>query len=162
MAAELDHLDIQRLELGHRLDWRFKANWKLVMENWEVYHHVWVHEGVFDKMSDEVDLATGEPYTRNDRRRQRDDSSIQEDSPAAGLRAPSNGPTLPRLPTRYEKTAPTGVANAVLPNTTVTIGPVAYAPAIYVPIAPDLTEARMAGGTSRPVRRHRCGIRDEP
>ena len=51
---------------------------------------------------------------------------------------------LPRVPTRYEKTAPTGVANAVLPNTTVTIGPVAYAPAIYVPIAPDLTEARMA------------------
>ena len=63
MAAELAHLDVQGLELGHRLDWKFRANWKLVMENWEVYHHVWVHEGVFDKMSDEVDLATGEPYT---------------------------------------------------------------------------------------------------
>ncbi len=40
-----------------------KGNWKLVMENWEVYHHVWVHDGVFDKMSDEVDLDSGEPYT---------------------------------------------------------------------------------------------------
>ena len=63
MTAELDHLEIPGLELGHRLDWTFKANWKLVMENWEVYHHVWVHEGVFDKMSNEVDLATGELYT---------------------------------------------------------------------------------------------------
>ena len=143
MAAELDHLDIQRLELGHRLDWRFKANWKLVMENWEVYHHVWVHEGVFDKMSDEVDLATGEPYTEMIA-----DGNVMilryKKTRPPPVSPTTNGPTLPRVPTRYEKTAPTGAANAVLPNTTVTIGPVAYAPAIYVPIAPDLTEARMA------------------
>ena len=143
MAAELAHLDIQGLELGHRLDWKFKANWKLVMENWEVYHHVWVHEGVFDKMSDEVDLTTGEPYTDMIA-----DGNVmmlryKGNRPPAARKA-VNGPALPPVPTRYEKTEPTGAANAVLPNTTVTIGAVAYAPAIYVPIAPGLTEARMA------------------
>ena len=143
MTAELDHLDIPGLELGHRIDWKFKANWKLVMENWEVYHHVWVHEGVFDKMSDEVDLATGELYTDMIA-----DGNVmmlryKKTRPPAAPR-PANVPALPPVPVRYEKTGPTGAANAVLPNTTVTIGPVAYAPAIYVPIAPGLTEARMA------------------
>ena len=143
MAAELDHLDVQGLEIGHRLDWTFKANWKLVMENWEVYHHVWVHEGVFDKMSDEVDPATGEIYTDMIA-----DGNVMmlrytKNRPPPALRS-VNGPELPPVPVRYEKTEPTGAANAVLPNTTVTIGAAAYAPAIYVPIAPGLTEARMA------------------
>ena len=143
MTAELAHLDIQGLELGHRLDWKFRANWKLVLENWEVYHHVWVHEGVFDKMSVEVDPATGELYTDMIA-----DGNVMmlrysKTRPPAASR-PANGPVLPPVPVRYEKTGPTGAANAILPNTTVTIGPVAYAPAIYVPIAPGLTEARMA------------------
>ena len=103
MTAELDHLDIPGLELGHRLDWTFKANWKLVMENWEVYHHVWVHEGVFDKMSDEVDLATGEPYTDMIA-----DGNVmmlryRKTRPPAVSR-PAHGPALPPVPTRYEKT----------------------------------------------------------
>ena len=143
MTAELDHLDIQGLELGHRLDWTFRANWKLVMENWEVYHHVWVHEGVFDKMSDEVDLTTGEPYTDMIA-----DGNVMmlryKASRPPAVPRPVHGPALPPVPARYEKIGPTSAANAVLPNTTVTIGPVAYAPAIYVPIAPGLTEARMA------------------
>ena len=143
LAAELDHLDVPGLELGHRLDWTFQANWKLVMENWEVYHHVWVHEGVFDKMSDEVDPATGEIYTDPIA-----DGNVMmlrdgKNRPPA-TRRPVNGPELPPLPVRYEKPGPSGAANAVLPNTTLTIGAVAYTPAIYVPIAPGLTEARMA------------------
>ena len=143
MTAELAHLDVQGLELGHRLDWKFKANWKLVMENWEVYHHVWVHEGVFDKMSDEVDPATGEPYTDMIA-----DGNVmilryRQNRPPDARRS-ADGPPLPPVPARYEKTGPTGSANAVLPNTTVSIGATAYAPAIYVPIAPGLTEARMA------------------
>ena len=143
MTAELDHLDVQGLELGHRLDWTFEANWKLVMENWEVYHHVWVHEGVFDKMSGEVDLATGELYTDMIA-----DGNVmmlryKKTRPPAAPRQ-ANVPALPPIPVRYEKAGPTSAANAVLPNTTVTIGPVAYAPAIYVPVAPGLTEARMA------------------
>jgi phenylpropionate dioxygenase-like ring-hydroxylating dioxygenase large terminal subunit len=49
LAAEQDHLDLAATELGHRRSWQFKANWKLVMENREVYRHVWVHHGVFHK-----------------------------------------------------------------------------------------------------------------
>jgi len=140
MDTELAHLDIPALELGHRRDWQFKANWKLVMENWEVYHHVWVHEGVFDRMSDEVDLKTGEPYTE----------MIAEGN-SMFLRYLPNRPqsasaraTLPRVPRRHERATPHSIANAVLPNTTVTISDTTYAPAIYVPIAPGLTQARMA------------------
>ncbi|MBT6274188.1 MAG: aromatic ring-hydroxylating dioxygenase subunit alpha [Chromatiales bacterium] len=139
MDAELAHLDIPDLDLAHRRDWSFKANWKLVMENWEVYHHVWVHEGVFDRMSDEVNIKTGVPYTEM----AADGNSLflryTPDRP--GNRA-NNG--LPPVPRRFEPTRAHSVANAVLPNTTVTISDTSYAPAIYVPIAPGVTEARMA------------------
>ena len=144
MAAECSHLDMEALECGHRASWEFKANWKLVMDNWEVYHHVWVHEGIFDRMSDDVDLETGEPYTdmvadgnvmvlrANDRRPER--------KPDAGR----DGSVLPPLPTRNGAGQKHGAANAVLPNTTLTMGPSAYVPAIYVPVAPGVTRAEMA------------------
>ena len=142
MEAELAHLDMDALEVGYRMSWDFQANWKLVMENWEVYHHVWVHEGVFDKMSDEVDLNTGEPYT-----------DMIADGNSLMLRAKPTRPPrkltgpasrLPELPTKAVAQDIVSTANAVLPNTTVTIGPVAYAPAIYTPIAPGITRASMA------------------
>ena len=142
MEAELAHLDMAAMELGHRVSWDFQANWKLVMENWEVYHHVWVHEGVFDKMSDEVDLSTGKPYT-----------DMIADGNSLMLRAKATRPprkltgpasSLPELPTKWDVQSPVSTANAVLPNTTVTIGPVAYAPAIYTPLAAGITRASMA------------------
>ena len=142
MDAELAHLDIPALEPGHRRTWEFAANWKLVMENWEVYHHVWVHEGVFDRMSDEVDLKTGEPYTE-----------MIADGNCMFLRylpnrpqatADDSRPKLPSVPRRRERSTPHSIANAVLPNTTVTISDTTYAPAIYVPVEPGVTQARMA------------------
>ena len=144
MAAESSHLDLDALECGHRASWEFRANWKLVMDNWEVYHHVWVHEGIFDRMSDEVDLETGEPYTdsiadgnvmilrANDRRPER--------KPNTG----TDGSVLPPLPSHNGAGQRHGAANAVLPNTTLTLGPSAYVPAIYVPVAPGVTRAEMA------------------
>lgn len=141
MAAELAHLDIAALELGHQAQWEFKANWKLVMENWEVYHHVWVHQGVFDKMSDEVD-PDGKPYT-----------DMIADGNVLMLRPSANRPprrlsgpagALPPLAQRSITPRLTSTANAVLPNTTLSIGPVAYAPAVYTPLAPDLTRVSMA------------------
>ena len=63
MEDELGHFDLESMEAVHSESWVFDANWKLVMENWEVYHHVWVHQGVFDLMSDEVDFETGKPCT---------------------------------------------------------------------------------------------------
>ena len=57
-AAAFDHPDVQGPKLGHRLDRTFKADRKLVMESWEVCHHVRVHEGGIDERSGEVDPAT--------------------------------------------------------------------------------------------------------
>ena len=142
MAAELGHLALDTLEPGHDESWTFGANWKLVMENWEVYHHVWVHDGVFDRMSDEADLETGQPHSdaiadgnvmilryRESRPRRAPDPAVAR---------------LPPLPERHPRDRPFGVANAVLPNTTVSVGNNAYAPAIYLPVGPGLTLARMA------------------
>jgi hypothetical protein len=53
--------------------------------------------------------------------------------------------TLPRIPGRNgAASAFTGQTTAVLPNTTMTMGPSAYAPVVYTPIGPDRTRASMA------------------
>jgi len=144
MDRELAHLDIDSLEIGHRQTWDFRANWKLVMENWEVYHHVWVHDGVFDKMSDEVDLDSGEPYT--DMIAEGNTMMLRANDRRPPIPQPVEGSSgyLPSLPKKWEPDGHTSAANAVLPNTTVTIGSMAYAPAVYVPVAPGVTQARMA------------------
>ncbi|NKC12128.1 MAG: Rieske 2Fe-2S domain-containing protein [Gammaproteobacteria bacterium] len=146
MQTELEHLAIDELEVGHREEWTFNANWKLVMENWEVYHHVWVHEGVFDRMSDEVDLRTGEPYTDMIA----DGNALllryKASRPQTWARRRPNVPGQPLPPVRQvaPRETPHSTANAVLPNTTVTINDTAFVPAIYLPIAPGKTLARMA------------------
>ena len=144
MAAESSDLDLEALECGHRASWEFRANWKLVMDNWEVYHHVWVHEGIFDRMSDEVDLESGEPFTDmladGNVMILRANSRRPERKPDAG----TDGIVLPPLPARNGAGQKHGAANAVLPNTTLTLGPSAYVPAIYVPVAPGVTRAEMA------------------
>ncbi len=144
VAAELEHLDLEGTELGHRLSWKFKANWKLVMENWEVYHHVWVHKGVFDKMSEEVDLTTGEPYTDMIAEGNVLTLRYKENRPLPETSRPAKERALPSIPEKKPRAGPAGPANAVLPNTTVTFGPNVYSPAIYLPVAPGVTEARMA------------------
>ena len=145
MEAELAHLDVQGLELGHRVSWEFEANWKLVMENWEVYHHVWVHTGVFDKMSEELDLETGEPYTEMAAEGNVMFLRYTPNRPVPAPAATSSDVTpLPAVQQKWEKTEPTSTANAILPNTTVTIGADAYVPAVYTPIAPGRTRTSMA------------------
>ena len=140
----VEDFDLSDLRIAHRISWEFDANWKLVNENWEVYHHVWVHEGIFDKMSEEVDLKTGEPFTdmvaegnvltlkANDRRPPR---SYQ------GLKL--KNPLLP-LPPKSGKNPISGFTNALLPNTTATLGGNQYAPAVYVPLSAGRTRAEMA------------------
>ena len=143
--ASLAPVDLDTWTLGHRATWEFQANWKLVLENWENYHHVWVHEGIFLKMSEEVDLATGECYTES-----LPDGNVMILRRKSSAPARSVGPTvatasLPRIPGRNGAvSAFTGQTTAVLPNTTMTMGPSAYAPVVYTPIGPDRTRASMA------------------
>jgi choline monooxygenase len=138
-ARRYAHVDLDSSALLHRRGWEFNANWKLVMDNWEVYHHVWVHEGVFDKMSDEVDLKTGEPYTDTLAEGNVLTLSGKAKRPPRFIKDP-----LPKLPLHEDVEPFPGGANALLPNTTLTISPTSYAPAIYVPVAAGVTRCEMA------------------
>ena len=133
--------DFDAMKIGHRVTWEYDANWKLVPENWEVYHHVWVHDGIFEKMSDEINLETGEIYTQ----------MLAEDNTLT-LTATKNRPPreirkidLPILPGRNGNKEPAGGGTCVMmPSTTMTLSGRAYAPVIYTPIAPGRTRATMA------------------
>ena len=137
-------LDLGGLRLAHLQQWQFGANWKLVNDNWENYHHVWVHEGVFDKMSEEVDLKTGESFTE-----MAPEGNVlilrrKDGAPSRQASAPLAGHAMPDIPLAPGTQPFRGCTGAVLPNTTVTIGISSYAPAIYTPVAPGITHARMA------------------
>lgn len=53
--------DLSAAKPAHREDWSWRGNWKLQNDNWETYHHIWVHRNIFTKLSDDLDLETGEP-----------------------------------------------------------------------------------------------------
>ena len=144
MEEELGHFDLESMEVIHSESWVFNANWKLVMENWEVYHHVWVHQGVFDLMSDEVDLETGVPCTdmiaRNNSLMLRPNGLRKE----SARPNPVDLPLMPWKPDIPRTPKLSSIANAILPNVTASMGRVEFAPAVYIPIAPDKTLAKMA------------------
>ena len=141
-AAEFAPLDTDDLRQGYRLSWEFEANWKLVFDNWEVYHHVWVHEGVFDRMTDEVDIATGRPYTDSIAEGDVMILHIREDSPRHAIpRAPAELPPIRRHPGARPFVA---AAVAVLANTSATTTYQSYQPVIYTPLGPTRTRATMA------------------
>ena len=144
MEEELGHFDLESMEVIHSESWVFNANWKLVMENWEVYHHVWVHQGVFDLMSDEVDLETGVPCTdmiaRNNSLMLRPNGLRKE----SARPNPVDLPLMPWKPDIPRTPKLSSIANAILPNVTASMGRVEFAPAVYIPLAPDKTLAKMA------------------
>lgn len=141
-ADEYAPLDLDDLRLGPRLTWEFEANWKLVFDNWEVYHHVWVHEGVFERMTDEVDIETGRPYTEPIADGDVMILHIREDSPRHAIpRAPAE---LPAIPRNDEERPFVAAAVAILANTSATATYQSYQPVIYTPISPSRTRATMA------------------
>jgi len=151
----LSHLDLDSLQLAHRFTWEFKGNWKLVNENWEVYHHVWVHYGIFDRMSEEVDFATGKPYTlmtsEGNVLTLRGGENRPARKPPAALHhgtkstsPPEDEIQLPNIPTKDGSNGIFGATNAILPNVTASLNNGGYAPVVYIPIAPDRTLASMA------------------
>ena len=140
----LSHLDLDSLQLGHRFSWEFKGNWKLANENWEVYHHVWVHYGIFDKMSEEVDFATGKPYTLMTAEGNVLTLRGGENRPPRKRSGPAPTDELPKIPTKNGTEGISGATNAILPNVTASLNNGGYAPVVYIPIAPDRTLASMA------------------
>ena len=148
-AKQYSCFDLESMKLGHRIEWEYEANWKLVNDNWENYHNTWIHAGIFDKMSDEVNVDTGELYTDqigvksvitlagNDKRPPDARKIKNTGSDGSALKNPLPVPLLPGFKRG-------GGSNAILPNTTVSWGGPTYAPVVYTPIAPNRTRARMA------------------
>lgn len=136
--------DFGATRAGKREDWTFDANWKFQNDNWETYHHIWVHKGIFNKMSDDLELKTGEPWTET----LQDGSFVtlkaREGRPP---RAKSGGkgdvkhplPPLPIAP-GADRTVCTSV---LFPNVTVTVTENHLASVIIDPLAPDRTVAKM-------------------
>jgi len=143
-ADLIEGADLSATGINKRVDWEFKANWKLQNDNWETYHHIWVHKGIFTKMSDDLELKTGRPWTE----------SLQQDSfvtlTARMGRPPrrnSGGKgdvkhALPQIPMApgAERTLSTSV---LFPNVTVTVMDNYLASVIIDPIAPDRSIAKL-------------------
>ncbi len=138
MVELLDGQDLGACRVGLREDWEFKANWKLQNDNWETYHHIWVHKGIFNKMSNEVDLKTGEPWTLT-----------QQNGTVVTLTRRPGGPPFPRPKSKLpmipvpEGKERFGGTNVIFPNVTMTIAGNHIASVVTDPIAPDKTIAKM-------------------
>ena len=130
--------------LGKRQDWEFQANWKFQNDNWETYHHIWVHKGIFNKISDDLEMKTGEPWTEALQDRSFVTLKARKGRPA---RAKSGGKgdvkhPLPAIPVSPGASR-TVCTSVLLPNVTVTVTENHLASVIIDPLGPDRTIAKM-------------------
>jgi choline monooxygenase len=129
--------DLGATRMHKRLDWEFNANWKFQNDNWETYHHVWVHEGIFTKMSEDLDFETREPRMQ----------TLQWENVVTLKRRPGsnrltfNGEGLPLLPRVTGLEDATGGTSLIFPNVTITVSENHLASVITDPLAPDKTHA---------------------
>lgn len=129
--------DLGATRIAHREDWEWRGNWKMQNDNWETYHHVWVHGNIFTKMSDDLDLKTGEPIaepiplgTVVTLKRRGD----QDFYPGAG--------DLPLIPFPEGKKR-VRCTSVVFPNMTLTLQSDHLASVIADPVAADRTVSKM-------------------
>ena len=136
----MNQADIGTTRIGERVDWEFNANWKLMNDNWENYHHMWAHKGQFTKVSDDLDLKSRKPWS----------TPLQAGSVVTIKRNSQDAPPYPNresdlpmipFPEGEERvTAP----NLVFPNVEITVVRDNIGSIITEPLAPDRTVARMA------------------
>ncbi|MBI1245492.1 MAG: Rieske 2Fe-2S domain-containing protein [Alphaproteobacteria bacterium] len=129
--------DLGATRIAHREDWAWSGNWKMQNDNWETYHHVWVHKNVFTKMSDDLDMETGQPVaepiplgTVVTLKRRGD----QDFYPAVG--------DLPAIPFPEGKKR-VRCTSVVFPNMTLTLQSDHLASVIADPVAADRTVSKM-------------------
>ena len=132
--------DIGATRVAERLDWEFNANWKLMNDNWENYHHMWAHYPIYSNVADDLDMETGEPWSK----------PIQKGAVMSIKRSSTKAPPYPKresdlpmipFPEGAERvTSP----NLILPNVEITMVRDNIGSIITDPIAPDRTLARLA------------------
>jgi choline monooxygenase len=140
MAKLMEGYDITATRAGHREDWGFDANWKLQNDNWETYHHVWVHKGIFNKISDDLDLKTGIP--KMDTVQAENLVTLQSRSDVKRNNFRPGGDLLPLVPDTLGSDR-RGSTSIIFPNVTVTLAPNHIASVITDPLAPDRTMAKL-------------------
>ncbi|HEX3951963.1 MAG TPA: aromatic ring-hydroxylating dioxygenase subunit alpha [Stellaceae bacterium] len=134
------NLDLGTLRFGHVDEWEFDANWKTIGDNWEIYHHTWVHGNFFRSMSEDLDFETGLPKWTS-----------TADGVFLGLRDKRSMPNkgrndgLPLIPSK-DGTPPNHhiSTNYLIPNVISTLYPEHLHLAIIDPLAPDRTRLRLA------------------
>ena len=97
-------------------------------------------------MSEEVDFATGKPYTLMTAEGNVLTLRGGENRPPrkSSDSAPTDELQLPNIPIKDGSDGISGATNAILPNVTASLNNGGYAPVVYIPIAPDRTLASMA------------------
>ena len=140
LVEQMNGADLGATRIAERVDWEFEANWKLMNENWENYHHMWAHYPIFSKVADDLDFKTREPWSK----------SVQQGAVMCIRRSSVSAPpypnrksTLPMIPFpdgAERVTSP----NLVLPNVEITVVRDNIGSLITDPIAPTRTLARMA------------------
>ena len=131
--------DLAALRFANQIEWTFEANWKLSIDNWENYHHPWVHDGVFDRLADDIDRETRKPWS----------DALQQGAVLTLRRRVESAPRyhfqetgLPRIPFpegRERITAP----SFVLPNLEIAMVWDNISSIIYQPLSPQRTRAKM-------------------
>ena len=129
--------DLSAARMGHREDWEWGANWKFQNDNWETYHHTWVHKDVFTKLSDDLDLATGEPKAEPIPL-----GTVVTLKRRAGTDFYPSGNDLPYIPIP-EGRERVRCTSVVFPNLTLTLQSDHLASVVAMPLAPDRTVSKM-------------------
>jgi len=133
-----DGFDIGATRFHTRLDWEFDANWKFQNDNWETYHHIWVHEQVFRRMSDDIEIETRRPWMEPLNWENVATLWHREGSKRLNVHE-SNG--LPWIPFTKDVKERRGGTSIIFPNVTMTLTPDHIASVITDPVAPDKTRA---------------------
>lgn len=131
------NLDFSPLRFAHVDDWEFAANWKTIGDNWEIYHHTWVHSNYFTSMSQDLDFKTRQPKYQ-----------ATAEGILLGLRrkmAPVVTGSLPVIPTRDGSVPAHHIStNYLIPNVISTLYPQCLHLTIIDPLGPDRTRLRLA------------------
>lgn len=135
------NLDFSTLRFGHVDDWEFNANWKTVGDNWEIYHHTWVHANFFPRMSEDLDFETREPKYRSTAdgvllALRRKGAPVHTMQPIGGL---------PHIPSKDGSPPVNNIStNYLIPNVIATVHPEHLHLAIIDPLGPGRTRLRLA------------------
>lgn len=135
------NLDFSTLRFGHVDDWEFAANWKTIGDNWEIYHHTWVHANFFPRISEDLDFETREPKYQSTAdgvllALRRKGAPVHNMQPIGGL---------PHIPSKDGSPPVNNVStNYLIPNVIATVHPEHLHLAIIDPLGPGRTRLRLA------------------